>query len=108
MVVDSFNYIRSCLIMNFASDNWAGVHPAISKNLLDISSGFCTPYGASDFDKNVEQRFNELFEREVAVYFVSTGTAANSLALAYKNFRTYIFFLLPMKLMFQLKQHNHQ
>ena len=71
--------------MNFASDNWAGVHPAISKNLLDISSGFCTPYGASDFDKNVEQRFNELFEREVAVYFVSTGTAANSLALASVN-----------------------
>ncbi len=71
--------------MNFASDNWAGVHPAISKRLQEISSGFSTPYGAGDFDKNIEQRFNELFEREVAVYFVSTGTAANSLALAAVN-----------------------
>ena len=71
--------------MNFASDNWAGVHPAISERLLKVSSGFSAPYGASDFDKKIELRFNEIFEREVAVYFVSTGTAANSLALAAVN-----------------------
>ena len=71
--------------MNFASDNWAGVHPAIAQRLLAVSSGFSAPYGASVFDRNIEQRFNELFEREVAVYFVSTGTAANSLALAAVN-----------------------
>ncbi len=71
--------------MNFASDNWAGVHPAIAQRLLDVSSGFSAPYGTSVFDRNIEQRFNELFEREVAVYFVSTGTAANSLALAAVN-----------------------
>ena len=71
--------------MNFASDNWAGVHPAISERLLEVSSGFSAPYGASDFDKKIELRFNEIFEREVAVYFVSTGTAANSLALAAVN-----------------------
>ena len=29
-----------------------------------------------------EQTFNEIFEREVAVFFVATGTAANSLAQA--------------------------
>ena len=71
--------------LNFASDNWAGVHPAISQRLLEVSSGFSAPYGASDFDKKIELRFNEIFEREVAVYFVSTGTAANSLALAAVN-----------------------
>ena len=71
--------------LNFASDNWAGVHPAISQRLLEVSSGFSAPYGASNFDKKIELRFNEIFEREVAVYFVSTGTAANSLALAAVN-----------------------
>ena len=71
--------------MNFASDNWAGAHPAISQRLLEAASGFSAPYGASALDRKLEQKFNELFEREVAVYFVGTGTAANSLALAAVN-----------------------
>lgn len=71
--------------MNFASDNWAGAHPAIAQRLLEEAAGFSAPYGASELDHKIEQRFNELFEREVAVYFVSTGTAANSLALAAVN-----------------------
>lgn len=71
--------------MNFASDNWAGAHPAISQRLLEAAAGFSAPYGASALDRHIELRFNELFEREVAVYFVSTGTAANSLALAAVN-----------------------
>jgi len=71
--------------MNFASDNWAGAHPAISQRLLEASAGFAAPYGSSEIDLTIEQQFNALFEREVAVYFVSTGTAANSLALAAVN-----------------------
>lgn len=71
--------------MYFASDNWSGAHPAIAERLLLEAQGFASPYGASALDKKIEQRFNELFEREVAVYFVSTGTAANSLALAAVN-----------------------
>jgi threonine aldolase len=71
--------------MNFASDNWAGAHPAIAQRLLEAAPGFSAPYGAGELDRKIERRFNELFEREVAVYFVSTGTAANSLALAAVN-----------------------
>lgn len=71
--------------MNFASDNWTGAHPAISQRLMEASQGFAAPYGASELDRKIEQRFNQLFEREVAVYFVGTGTAANSLALAAVN-----------------------
>jgi threonine aldolase len=71
--------------MIFASDNWAGVHPAIAENLARHSSGFAKPYGASDLDKKIEAKFNEIFEREVAVFFVGTGTAANALALAAVN-----------------------
>lgn len=71
--------------MNFASDNWAGAHPAVAQRLLEASTGFSAAYGTSEYDRKVEQRFSELFGRDVAVYFVSTGTAANALALAAVN-----------------------
>ncbi|CAD7040839.1 low specificity L-threonine aldolase [Pseudorhizobium endolithicum] len=68
--------------MFFASDNWAGAHPAINERLLRESTRFAAAYGTSELDRAIEQRFNEIFEREVAVFFVATGTAANSLSLA--------------------------
>ena len=68
--------------MFFASDNWAGAHPAVAAALSHHAGGFAAAYGASDLDRRVERTFNEVFEREVAVFFVATGTAANSLALA--------------------------
>jgi threonine aldolase len=71
--------------MIFASDNWAGAHPRICEALTRHASGFASAYGTSDLDRKVEERFNALFEREVAVFFVGTGTAANSLALASVN-----------------------
>ncbi|MEO5916317.1 MAG: low specificity L-threonine aldolase [Luteolibacter sp.] len=71
--------------MNFTSDNWAGVHPAITENLARHAPGLAAAYGTSELDRRIERRFCEIFEREVAVYFVGTGTAANSLALAAVN-----------------------
>lgn len=68
--------------MFFASDNWAGAHPAINERLSKESTRFAAAYGTSDLDRAIEQRFNEIFEKEVAVFFVATGTAANSLSLA--------------------------
>lgn len=57
-----------------ASDNWTGAHPAISMALLQHSAGGAKAYGASDIDRKIEQRFAEIFERSVAVYFVGTGS----------------------------------
>ncbi|ALN72595.1 low specificity L-threonine aldolase [Aureimonas sp. AU20] len=71
--------------MIFASDNWSGAHPAISTALSTHGAGMAAAYGASELDKAVERRFNEIFEREVAVFFVGTGTAANSLSFAAVN-----------------------
>ncbi|MDO9415193.1 threonine aldolase family protein [Pararhizobium sp.] len=71
--------------MIFASDNWAGAHPLIAESLVSAASGFSSAYGTGDLDKKVEKKFSEIFEREVAVFFVATGTAANSLALASAN-----------------------
>lgn len=71
--------------MHFASDNWAGAHPEIARSLSEAADGYARAYGASDLDKKVEHAFGEIFERDVAVFFVGTGTAANSLAIASYN-----------------------
>jgi threonine aldolase len=68
--------------MRFASDNWAGVPPRIAEALMAHSGGQASAYGTSDLDRKIEATFNEIFECEVGVFFVGTGTAANSLALA--------------------------
>ncbi|MCO5065039.1 MAG: low specificity L-threonine aldolase [Rhizobiaceae bacterium] len=71
--------------MFFASDNWAGAHTAVSAALADAAGGFDPAYGNGAWDKRVAARFSEIFERDVAVFFVATGTAANSLALASRS-----------------------
>lgn len=68
--------------MNFASDNWAGAAPAVMSALARHNTGFAPAYGTDPLTDSIGEKFNEIFEREVAVFFVATGTAANSLALA--------------------------
>src|SRR6185503_16394761 len=45
--------------------------------------GYALGYGNDDWTRRVEQRFAEVFEKEVAVFLVPTGTGANALALAH-------------------------
>ena len=68
--------------MNFASDNWAGVHPDILTAIAAANDGEAPSYGGDKLTARVEKKFAEVFEREVAVFFVATGGAANSLALS--------------------------
>lgn len=68
--------------MNFASDNWAGAHPDILAAIIRANEGAAPSYGGDAITQRVERKFSEIFEREVAVFFVATGGAANSLALA--------------------------
>src|SRR5437660_2772586 len=69
--------------MNFASDNTAGVAPEILAAIARANEGFALAYGNDACTARVERRFAEIFEREVAVFLVPTGTAANALALAH-------------------------
>jgi threonine aldolase len=69
--------------MNFASDNAAGIAPEILAGIGLANEGAALAYGRDSWTRRVEQRFAELFEREVAVFLVATGTAANALALAH-------------------------
>jgi threonine aldolase len=69
--------------MEFASDNAAGVAPPILEALVRANTGFAVAYGDDALTQQLEHRFCELFERDVAVFLVGTGTAANALALAH-------------------------
>lgn len=67
--------------MNFQSDNTAPVSPLVMQALLNANETPMPAYGLDPVTKHARQRFTEIFEREVDVFFTSTGTAANSLAL---------------------------
>jgi threonine aldolase len=69
--------------MNFASDNTAGIAPEILQALTGGNGGFAIGYGNDEVTRSVERRISEIFERDVVVFLVPTGTAANALALAH-------------------------
>ncbi|MDQ0511204.1 threonine aldolase family protein [Ancylobacter amanitiformis] len=66
----------------FGSDNVAGISPAILQALAAANEGPMPSYGADPISRRVEEKLCALFERDVAVLLVSTGTAANALSLA--------------------------
>jgi threonine aldolase len=68
--------------MNFLSDNAYGAAPEILAALAAANSGAVPPYGEDSVTARLTTRFSELFEHNVVVFPVATGTAANALALA--------------------------
>ena len=68
--------------MNFISDNAYGAAPEILTALARANSDTDSSYGADQISKRITEKLSTLFEREVAVFPVATGTAANSLTLA--------------------------
>ncbi|WP_460062713.1 threonine aldolase family protein [Streptomyces sp. YKOK-I1] len=66
----------------FSSDNTAGASPEIVEAVTRAAAGQARPYGADDLTVGVRRRLGEIFEREVDVLLVSSGTAANALSLA--------------------------
>ena len=68
--------------MRFASDNWAGASEPVIAALAEAARRGGPAYGGDDLTKGVEARFAEIFEREVAVFLVASGTAANALGIS--------------------------
>ncbi len=69
--------------MNFASDNTAGVPPEILQALMQANEGFALGYGNDDWTRRLQKKLSDLFERDVAMFLVPTGTAANAIGLAH-------------------------
>ena len=68
--------------MNFSSDNSYGAWPEIIDAVAAAASGPARSYGDDPLTQKLRTRFCEIFERDVAVFPVISGTAANALALA--------------------------
>src|SRR6185503_8637206 len=68
--------------MIFASDNWAPASEPVIAALAAAARRGWPAYGNDALTKAVEARFAEVFEHEVAVFPVATGTAANALAVS--------------------------
>jgi len=68
--------------MNFASDNTSGISPEILAAIAAANEGAADSYGADPITRRLEAKLADLFEHELAVFPVATGTAANALALA--------------------------
>jgi threonine aldolase len=68
--------------MHFWSDNSTGVAPEIMDALVRANEGVATAYGTDEATGRLTGLFSELFETEVSVFPVATGTAANGLALS--------------------------
>lgn len=66
----------------FASDNNAGVHPEVFKELLAANEGHAIGYGSDIFTEQALELFKKHFGRDTETFFVFTGTAANVLGLS--------------------------
>ncbi|MDH3742307.1 MAG: low specificity L-threonine aldolase [Hyphomicrobiales bacterium] len=69
--------------MNFASDNVYGVDDAILAAIGAANQTLTAPaYATDEWTKRAEVALNEVFECDVSVFLVASGTAANGLALS--------------------------
>ncbi|WPP04655.1 threonine aldolase family protein [Methylocella tundrae] len=67
--------------MDFTSDNAAGVSQPIFNAMMAANQGASPAYGADPFTAKAVALLSAVFETDVAVFLVATGTAANALAL---------------------------
>lgn len=68
--------------LSFASDNVAGASPKIIEAIATCNAGQANPYGGDEGTTRIRQKLCELFEHDLEVFLVSTGTAANALCLS--------------------------
>ena len=67
--------------MRFFSDNAASAHPAVLDAMVRANQ-VDTAYDGDAISQSLNVAFSALFETEVRAFWIGTGTAANSLALA--------------------------
>ena len=66
----------------FASDNVTPACPEVMEAINQANIGNIESYGHDKWSKVLDNKFSELFEKDVKVFTAVTGTAANSLALS--------------------------
>jgi threonine aldolase len=66
----------------FASDNNAGVHPEVLKQMAAVNTGHTIGYGSDVYTDMAKDLFREQLGETAEVFFVFNGTAANVLGLS--------------------------
>ena len=67
---------------SFASDNVTSACSEVMRAVVAANAGIAKPYAEDSYSLNLETRFSELFETDVKVFPVISGTASNALALS--------------------------
>ncbi len=67
----------------FASDTYAGMHPAVLAAMVEANTEHAAAYGDDTWTRRAADRIREVFAHDAEVFFCLTGTAANALALAH-------------------------
>jgi len=68
--------------MNFKSDNTASAAAEILAALSAVNDKPAAAYGDDPWSRKLDEAFSAFFERDVRVFTVASGTAANAIALA--------------------------
>ena len=68
--------------VKFASDNVVGACPEVLQAIINANDGIAPPYGNDEISSILQEKFSEIFEKEVIVYPTASGTASNALALS--------------------------
>jgi len=67
--------------MRFFSDNAAPVHPKVMEAIA-AANRIDTAYDGDEWSRKLDGAFSDLFGKQVRAFWVTTGTAANCIALA--------------------------
>ncbi len=68
--------------MNFSSDTAAPAHPAILEAMTAANTGGAPSYGADEWTRRAREALCGVFEADVDIWLLPSGTAANALALS--------------------------
>lgn len=66
---------------SFASDNYSGVHPEIMDAIVRANEGDMVSYGEDPISARAVKLFKKHFGETAQVFFITTGTATNTLIL---------------------------
>jgi len=69
-------------LYDFRSDNVGGAAPEILEAIAAANAGTASPYGDDDHTRRMNARFADVFERDLQVFPLSSGTGSNSIGLA--------------------------
>jgi threonine aldolase len=69
------------MVKNFASDNNSGALPQMFEAMAKANVGHVHAYGGDEYTERTVEKFKEFFGKDIEVFFVFNGTAANVLSI---------------------------